>query len=101
MGSLRVLDVASCYRLSAWAGSAGSRHRRLRRRNTHCWHGTAGSRASITFFRHASFLIESPAGPRILADYSETIRAPVRPETVTMNNAHPAHASDTVEAEVR
>src|SRR5262249_26563634 len=44
---------------------------------------------SITFLGHSSFLIESPAGVRIVTDYNDAIRAPVTPDVVTMNNAHP------------
>jgi L-ascorbate metabolism protein UlaG (beta-lactamase superfamily) len=56
---------------------------------------------SITFLGHASFLIESPAGVRIVTDYNDAIRAPVTPDIVTMNNAHPTHYSDAVEPGVR
>jgi L-ascorbate metabolism protein UlaG (beta-lactamase superfamily) len=56
---------------------------------------------SITFLGHASFLIESPAGVRIVTDYNDAIRAPVTPEIVTMNNAHPTHYSDAVEPGVK
>jgi hypothetical protein len=47
---------------------------------------------SITFLGHASFLIESPSGVRIITDYNDAIRAPVTPDIVTMNNAHPTEA---------
>src|SRR5215475_14898899 len=56
---------------------------------------------SITFLGHASFLIESPAGVRIVTDYNDIIRAPVTPDIVTMNNAHPTHYSDAVEPGVK
>ena len=56
---------------------------------------------SITFLGHASFLIESPGGVRIVTDYNDAIRAPVTPDIVTMNNAHPTHYSDSVEAGVK
>src|SRR5437660_10479394 len=56
---------------------------------------------SITFLGHASFLIESPAGVRIVTDYNDAIRAPVTPDIVTMNNAHPTHYSDSVEPGVK
>src|SRR5580704_7595233 len=39
---------------------------------------------SITFLGHASFLIESPGGVRIVTDYNDAIRAPVTPDIVTM-----------------
>jgi L-ascorbate metabolism protein UlaG (beta-lactamase superfamily) len=56
---------------------------------------------SITFLGHASFLIESPGGVRIVTDYNDAIRAPVTPDIVTMNNAHPTHYSDSVELGVK
>jgi L-ascorbate metabolism protein UlaG (beta-lactamase superfamily) len=56
---------------------------------------------SITFLGHASFLIESPAGVRVVTDYNDAIRAPVTPDIVTMNNAHPTHYSDAVEPGVK
>jgi hypothetical protein len=63
----------------------------------------AGTEAAvaITFLGHASFLIESPAGVRIVTDYNDAIRAPVTPDIVTMNNAHPTHYSDAVEPGVK
>jgi L-ascorbate metabolism protein UlaG (beta-lactamase superfamily) len=56
---------------------------------------------SITFLGHSSFLIESPAGVRIVTDYNDAIRAPVTPDVVTMNNAHPTHYSESVEPGVK
>jgi L-ascorbate metabolism protein UlaG (beta-lactamase superfamily) len=56
---------------------------------------------SITFLGHASFLIESPGGVRIVTDYNDAIHAPVTPDIVTMNNAHPTHYSDSVEPGVK
>jgi len=56
---------------------------------------------SITFLGHASFLIESPGGVRIVTDYNDAIRAPVTPDIVTMNNAHPTHYTDSVEPGVK
>lgn len=56
---------------------------------------------SITFLGHASFLIESPGGVRIVTDYNDAIRAPVTPDIVTMNNAHPTHYSEAVEPGVK
>jgi L-ascorbate metabolism protein UlaG (beta-lactamase superfamily) len=60
-----------------------------------------GEGVSITFLGHASFLIESPGGVRIVTDYNDAIRAPVIPDIVTMNNAHPTHYSDSVEPGVK
>ena len=56
---------------------------------------------SITFLGHASFLIESPAWVRVVTDYNDAIRAPVTPDIVTMNNAHPMHYSEAVEPGVK
>jgi L-ascorbate metabolism protein UlaG (beta-lactamase superfamily) len=56
---------------------------------------------SITFLGHASFLIESPGGVRIVTDYNDMIRAPATPDIVTMNNAHPTHYSEAVEPGVK
>ena len=56
---------------------------------------------SITFLGHASFLIESPGGVRIVTDYNDAVRAPVTPDIVTMNNAHPMHYSDSVEPGIK
>src|SRR5438552_1694506 len=55
----------------------------------------------LTFLGHASFLIESPGGVKIVTDYNDMIRAPVTPDIVTMNNAHPTHYSDNVEPGVK
>src|SRR5499427_2913576 len=63
--------------------------------------GVPEGAVSITFLGHASFLIESPGGVRIVTDYNDAIRAPVTPDIVTMNNAHPTHYSDSVEPGVK
>ncbi len=63
--------------------------------------GVSEGAVSITFLGHSSFLIESPAGVRIVTDYSDMIRAPVTPDIVTMNNAHPTHYSEWVEPGVK
>jgi L-ascorbate metabolism protein UlaG (beta-lactamase superfamily) len=63
--------------------------------------GVPEGTVSITFLGHASFLIESPAGVRIVTDYNDMIRAPVTPDIVTMNNAHPTHYSEAVEPGVK
>ena len=63
------------------------------------WRAAATEKGSvaITFLGHASFLIESPQGVRIVTDYNDMVRAPATPDIVTMNNAHPSHYSDTIE----
>jgi L-ascorbate metabolism protein UlaG (beta-lactamase superfamily) len=55
----------------------------------------------ITFVGHASFLIESAAGVKIVTDYNDYVRAPVTPDIVTMNNAHSTHYSMSVEPGVK
>ena len=60
-----------------------------------------GGAVSVTFLGHASFLIESPQGVRIVTDYNDMIRAPVTPDIVTMNNAHSTHYTDHVEPGVK
>src|SRR5260370_38002488 len=55
----------------------------------------------LTFLGHASFLIESPAGVKIVTDYNELVRAPATPDIVTMNNAHPTHYTDNIEPGVK
>jgi L-ascorbate metabolism protein UlaG (beta-lactamase superfamily) len=64
---------------------------------------SAGPEAEVglTFLGHASFLIESPDGVRIVTDYNDMIRAPVTPDIVTMNNAHPTHYTDNIEPGVK
>ena len=59
------------------------------------------SAVAIGFLGHSSFLIESPQGVKIVTDYNDMVRAPVTPDIVTMNNAHPTHYSDNVEPGVR
>jgi L-ascorbate metabolism protein UlaG (beta-lactamase superfamily) len=55
----------------------------------------------ITFLGHASFLLESPGGVRIVTDYNDLIRAPMVPDIVTMNNAHSTHYTDVIEPGVK
>jgi len=62
---------------------------------------TGADDVSLSFLGHASFLIESPGGVRIVTDYNDAIRAPVTPDIVTMNNAHPTHYSNVVESGVK
>ncbi len=64
---------------------------------------SAGSEGGVglTFLGHASFLIESPQGVKIVTDYNDMIRAPVTPDIVTMNNAHPTHYTDNIEPGIK
>lgn len=63
--------------------------------------GDEGAAVAVTFLGHASFLIESPQGVRIVTDYNDMIRSPVTPDIVTMNNAHPTHYSNNFEPGVK
>jgi L-ascorbate metabolism protein UlaG (beta-lactamase superfamily) len=60
------------------------------------WRAAAGDEkaVAIDFLGHASFLIESPQGVKVVTDYNDMIGAPVTPDIVTMNNAHPTHYTD-------
>jgi L-ascorbate metabolism protein UlaG (beta-lactamase superfamily) len=69
---------------------------------TRLWQASAGERAAtLTFIGHASFLIESPEGVRIVTDYNGVHLAPVTPDIVTMNNAHSTHWTDNIEPGVK
>lgn len=66
------------------------------------WRAAAAEKAAaITFLGHASFLIESPQGVRIVTDYNDLVRAPATPDIVTMNNAHTTHWTDNIEPGVK
>lgn len=47
----------------------------------------------ITFIGHASFLIESPGGVKIITDYNDYVRSPIVPDIATMNITHDSHFS--------
>jgi L-ascorbate metabolism protein UlaG (beta-lactamase superfamily) len=69
---------------------------------TRLWRAAAGEKAAtLTYLGHASFLIESPDGVRIVTDYNGVHRAKVTPDIVTMNNAHQSHYSDYIEPGVK
>lgn len=55
------------------------------------------SAARISFVGHASFLIETPQGVRIVTDYNGLNGYGRRPDIVTMNNAHTTHYTDDIE----
>ena len=63
--------------------------------------GDDAGAVTVTFLGHASFLIESPQGVRIVTDYNDLIHAPVTPDVVTMNNAHSTHYTDSIEPGVK
>lgn len=47
----------------------------------------------LTFVGHATFLIESPKGIRVVTDYNDYVRPSVIPDIATMNIAHDSHYS--------
>ncbi len=55
----------------------------------------------ITFVGHASFLIESAQGVRVLTDYNGYVQPVVLPDVVTMNNSHDTHYTDFVDKSIR
>ncbi len=55
------------------------------------------SAARITFLGHASYMIETPQGVRVITDYNGVNGYGRRPDIVTMNNAHGTHYSDEIE----
>ena len=82
----------------AWAACTGV----VAGDGTRLWRAAAGDgTVSISFLGHASFLIESPGGVRIVTDYNDLIRAPMTPDIVTMNIAHTTHWTDNIEPGVK
>lgn len=55
----------------------------------------------ITFVGHASFLIESPGGVKVLTDFNGFIVPDVLPDIVTMNNSHQTHYTDYVDSRIK
>jgi L-ascorbate metabolism protein UlaG (beta-lactamase superfamily) len=55
----------------------------------------------LTFLGHASFLIESPQGVRVVTDYNDYLRPPSTPDVVTMNMAHSTHYSASPEPGIK
>jgi L-ascorbate metabolism protein UlaG (beta-lactamase superfamily) len=60
-------------------------------------HGTV----RITFVGHATFLIESPQGIKIVTDYNDYVRTQVVPDIATMNIAHDSHWSRAPDPRIR
>ena len=54
----------------------------------------ASTDVRLTFIGHATFLIESAAGVRIVTDYNDYVRPSVVPDIATMNHAHSSHYTD-------
>lgn len=55
----------------------------------------------ITFVGHATFLIESPQGIRIVTDYNDYVRPQVVPDIITMNIAHDSHFTMAPDPRIR
>src|SRR5438874_5569099 len=83
----------------AWAACTGV----VAENGARLWRAAAGEQkaVAIDFLGHASFLIESPQGVKIVTDYNDLIVPPVLPDIVTMNNAHPTHYTDRPEAGIK
>ena len=91
--------VASMFANPAWAACTGV----IADSGARLWRAAAqpAKPVSLTFLGHASFLIESPQGVRIVTDYNDLVRAPVTPDIVTMNIAHTTHWTDHIEPGVK
>src|ERR1044071_4227737 len=91
--------LALSFAAPAWAVCTGV----VAQDGTRLWRAAAGEQkaVAIDFLGHASFLIESPQGVKIVTDYNDMVGAPVLPDIVTMNNAHPTHYTDHPEAGIK
>lgn len=54
----------------------------------------------LTFLGHASFIIESPGGTRIVTDYAG-YSGGILPDAVTMNRAHSSHYTDAPDPAIK
>jgi len=54
----------------------------------------------IQFIGHASFLVRSPGGVKVITDYNDNYRADVVPDIVTMNIQRGNHAAYNIEASI-
>jgi L-ascorbate metabolism protein UlaG (beta-lactamase superfamily) len=59
-----------------------------------------GEQVRITFVGHATFIIESPEGTRIVTDYAGQSGG-ILPDAVTMNQAHSTHYTDTPDPAIK
>ncbi len=55
----------------------------------------------ITYVGHASFMIESAAGVRVLTDHNGYLPLTAVPDIVTMNNSHDSHYTDFVDEKIK
>lgn len=60
----------------------------------------AADEVKLTFIGHASFIIESPGGTRIVTDYAG-YSAGILPDAVTMNRAHSTHYTDNPDPAIK
>ncbi len=56
---------------------------------------------SIKFIGHASFLVRSPGGVKVITDYNDNYRAEVLPDIATMNIARGNHATYNIHPSIR
>lgn len=61
---------------------------------------TAGA-LRLSFIGHATFLLESPGGVRVITDYNDYFRAKVLPDIATMNIDRGNHASDIIDPSIK
>src|SRR3954471_20729613 len=96
--TLAMVMLLAALTLPAWAACTGV----VAERGARVWQAAAVEKAAaITYLGHASFLIESPEGVRIVTDYNGIHRAKATPDIVTMNNAHSTHYTDVIEPDVK
>ncbi len=55
---------------------------------------------NLTFVGHATFLIQSPAGVKVITDYNDYYRASVLPDIATMNTQRSNHSTETIEPSI-
>ena len=60
----------------------------------------AAEEVRLTFLGHASFIIESPGGTRIVTDYAG-YSGGILPDAVTMNRAHTSHFTDAPDPAIK
>src|SRR3954471_6015312 len=96
--TLAMVMLLAALTLPAWAACTGV----VAERGARLWQAAAGEKAAaITYLGHASLLIESPEGGRIVLHHNGVHRAKVPPDIVTMNNAHQTHYTDVIEPGVK
>jgi L-ascorbate metabolism protein UlaG (beta-lactamase superfamily) len=59
------------------------------------------AQARITFIGHATFLIESATGVRLVTDYNDFVRPVAPPDIITMNRAHSTHFTNAPPASIK